>query len=141
MTYDIIVGRSKHDKEKYGTEGTIFLGKHYVTMGQTVALSNKIYMDMVRSHVVFVCGKRGGGKCLLGDTIISLHDGSRMQIKDLYNNDKEIIALNKNLKLQNSSQSEFYKRTVEKILHVTLRSGKEIKLTPEHPLLTIDGWK
>ena len=62
MTYDIIVGRTKHDKDKYGTDGTIFLGKHYVTMGQTVALSNKVYMDMIRSHVVFVCGKRGGGK-------------------------------------------------------------------------------
>lgn len=31
-------------------------------MGQTTALSNKIYMDMLRSHVVFVSGKRGGGK-------------------------------------------------------------------------------
>lgn len=62
LTYDIIIGRSKEDKEKYGTAGTILLGKHYVTMGQTVALSNKIYLDMIRSHVVFVCGKRGGGK-------------------------------------------------------------------------------
>jgi hypothetical protein len=62
LTYDIVVGRSKHDKEKYGTQGTIFLGKHYVTMGQTVALSNKVFLDMIRSHVIFVCGKRGGGK-------------------------------------------------------------------------------
>lgn len=62
MTYDIIIGRSKSDKEKLGMDGTIFLGKHYVTMGQTVALSNSVYLDMVRSHVVFVCGKRGGGK-------------------------------------------------------------------------------
>lgn len=62
MTYDIIIGRTKKDKEQFGTDGTIFLGKHYVTMGQTVALSNKIYLDMIRSHVVFVCGKRGGGK-------------------------------------------------------------------------------
>jgi hypothetical protein len=56
------VGRSRSDKEQFGTRGTIFLGKHYVTMGQTVALSNKVFLDMIRSHVVFVCGKRGGGK-------------------------------------------------------------------------------
>jgi hypothetical protein len=62
MTYDIVVGRTKHDKDRFGLRGTIFLGKHYVTMGQTVALSNKIFLDMIRSHVIFVCGKRGGGK-------------------------------------------------------------------------------
>jgi len=60
--YDIIIGRSEKDREKYGTEGTIFLGKHYVKMGQTTSLSNKIYLDVTRSHVVFVCGKRGAGK-------------------------------------------------------------------------------
>jgi hypothetical protein len=62
MTYDIVVGRNAKDKAKLGIEGTILLGKHYVTMGQTVALSNKVYLDLVRSHVIFVCGKRGGGK-------------------------------------------------------------------------------
>jgi uncharacterized protein len=62
VAYDIIIGRTKEDKERFGNQGAILLGKHYVTMGQTVALSNKIYLDMIRSHVVFVCGKRGGGK-------------------------------------------------------------------------------
>ena len=31
-------------------------------MGQVTSLSNKIYLDVTRSHVVFVCGKRGSGK-------------------------------------------------------------------------------
>ncbi len=62
MVQDIIVGRSKADIEKYGTLGTIFLGKHYVKMGQVTALSNKIYLDVAGAHVVFICGKRGGGK-------------------------------------------------------------------------------
>ncbi|MFP4524185.1 MAG: ATP-binding protein [Candidatus Woesearchaeota archaeon] len=60
--YDIIIGRSDKDKEKLGTKGTILLGKHFVKMGRTTSLSNPVYMDMTRSHVVFVCGKRGGGK-------------------------------------------------------------------------------
>jgi hypothetical protein len=60
--YDIIIGRSDDDTEKYGTDGTIFLGKHYVKMGRTTSLSNKILLDVIRSHVIFVCGKRGGGK-------------------------------------------------------------------------------
>jgi hypothetical protein len=60
--YDIIIGRSAEDLEKFGTDGTVLLGKHYVKMGRTTSLSNKILLDVIRSHVVFVCGKRGGGK-------------------------------------------------------------------------------
>ncbi len=60
--YDIVIGRNQDDFNKYGTKGTIFLGKHYVKMGQVTSLSNKIYLDVTRSHVVFVSGKRGSGK-------------------------------------------------------------------------------
>ncbi|MBI5389396.1 ATP-binding protein [Candidatus Woesearchaeota archaeon] len=60
--YDIIVGRSEADRQKFGTAGTVLLGKHYIKMGQTNSLANKIFMDVTRSHVMFVCGKRGGGK-------------------------------------------------------------------------------
>ncbi len=140
MTYDIVVGRSKKDLKKFGTEGTILLGKHYVQMGRTVSLSNNVYLDMIRSHVVFVCGKRGGGKCLDGDTLITLNDGSRVPIRDLASDDRDVITLGKDLKIRKSGKDGFYRRTVDKLLRVTLRSGKELKLTPEHPLLTIDGW-
>ncbi|MBR9699401.1 ATP-binding protein [Candidatus Woesearchaeota archaeon] len=60
--YDIIIGRNEEDKKKFGNEGTIFIGKQYVKMGQTTSLSNKIFMDVSTSHVVFICGKRGSGK-------------------------------------------------------------------------------
>jgi len=62
MAYDIIIGRSVKDREKYGTRGAILLGKQYVKMGQVTSLSNPVYMDVSGSHVVFVCGKRGSGK-------------------------------------------------------------------------------
>ena len=60
--YEIIVGRSEADKKELGLQGTIFLGKHYVRMGQHTSLSNKIYMDIAKTHVVLVAGKRGSGK-------------------------------------------------------------------------------
>jgi hypothetical protein len=60
--YDIIIGRNEEDRKKYETAGTVFIGKHYVKMGQTTSLSNKIFMDVVKSHIVFVVGKRGSGK-------------------------------------------------------------------------------
>ena len=60
--FDIIVGRSKKDIDTFGKKGTIFLGKQYVTMGRTTSLSNNIFLDVAGAHVVFICGKRGGGK-------------------------------------------------------------------------------
>ena len=60
--YDILIGRSEAEKEELGLTGTVFIGKHYIKMGQTVSLSNKVYLDVSKSHVVFIVGKRGSGK-------------------------------------------------------------------------------
>jgi len=62
MAYEIILGRSESEKKKFGKEGAVFLGRQYVKMGQTASLSNDIYLDVSKTHVVFVCGKRGSGK-------------------------------------------------------------------------------
>jgi DNA helicase HerA-like ATPase len=62
MAYDIIIGRNSSDKEKFGDRGLVFLGKGYVKMGNYTSLSNKIWMDIARSHVVLIAGKRGSGK-------------------------------------------------------------------------------
>src|SRR4030042_3673827 len=62
MPYDIIIGRGDSDKKKFGKEGLIYLGKGYVKMGNYTSLSNLIWMDIARSHVVLIAGKRGSGK-------------------------------------------------------------------------------
>ncbi|NCN51943.1 ATP-binding protein [archaeon] len=62
MGYDIIIGRNESDKKNFGSEGLIYLGKGYVKMGQYNSLSNKMFLDVARSHVVLVAGKRGSGK-------------------------------------------------------------------------------
>ncbi len=62
MAYDIIIGRNKGDKKLLGKEGLIYIGKGYVKMGQYSSLSNNIYLDVARSHVILVSGKRGSGK-------------------------------------------------------------------------------
>src|SRR3989338_3491566 len=60
--YDIVIGRAQKAKNELGVKGAILIGKHYVKMGQTTSLSNKIFLDVLTSHVVFICGKRGSGK-------------------------------------------------------------------------------
>ncbi len=134
MDRKLIVGRNKEDIERYGEKGCILLGKQYVKMGQQTYLSQPIYLDVSGAHVVLIAGKRGGGKCVTGDTLITLNDGTEVPIKDLYNDDREILCLNNDLKIRKSLKDEFFKRNVDKILKIRLRSGKEIKLTPEHPL-------
>ncbi len=140
MPYDIIVGRDEADKKRFGSKGLVYLGKGYVTMGSYTSLSNFIYMDVARSHVVLVAGKRGSGKCLHEDTLITLANGSQIPIKELENNKEKVLSLNNKLKIEEAEKTEFFSREVEKLLKIRLRSGKEIKLTPEHPLFTIKGW-
>ena len=62
MPYDIIIGRTPADKEKFEDKGLIYIGKGYVTMGNYTSLSNHLWMDVVKSHVVLISGKRGSGK-------------------------------------------------------------------------------
>lgn len=62
MVYDIIVGRNESDKKILGEKGLTYIGKGFVKMGQYTSLSNKIFMDIARSHVILVAGKRGSGK-------------------------------------------------------------------------------
>jgi uncharacterized protein len=62
MSFDVVVGRNESDKKEFGSRGLAFIGKSFVTMGNYTSLSNPIYMDVARSHVVLVSGKRGSGK-------------------------------------------------------------------------------
>ena len=62
MPFNIILGRNEADRKKFGDEGTILIGRSYVKMGRTTSLSNYVFLDVIKSHVVFVVGKRGSGK-------------------------------------------------------------------------------
>lgn len=62
MPFDVIVGRNESDKKAFGKRGLAYIGKSYVTMGNYTSLSNPIFMDVARSHVVLISGKRGSGK-------------------------------------------------------------------------------
>jgi intein/homing endonuclease len=138
---DIIVGRSDEEREKFGREAMVQLGKQYIQMGQTTSLSNNVYLDFNSSHVVFICGKRGGGKCLPASAKITLHDGSRTSIKDLQKSDKALHSLHDDCTIDQADHTEFYERTVQQTLKLTLKTGRTLELTPNHPLLTIDGWE
>jgi len=109
MPYDIILGRDESDKKKFGKKGLIYLGKGFVKMGQYTSLSNPIYLDVARSHVVLVSGKRGSGKSyslgVIAEELASLPDGEKENVAGLifdtmgifwtmkYPNEKEVELL------------------------------------------------
>jgi DNA helicase HerA-like ATPase len=118
MPYDIIIGRNKEDKKKFGDKGLIYLGRGYVKMGNYTSLSNKIFLDVARSHVLLIAGKRGSGKSysigVIAEEISSLPEEVKKNIAPLifdtmgifwtmkYKNEKDIELLEDwDLKSQN----------------------------------------
>jgi DNA helicase HerA-like ATPase len=59
---EVIVGRDESDIRKYGSEGTIPIGKHMVGMGEDTHLTTPVMLDVLRPHILMICGKRGEGK-------------------------------------------------------------------------------
>ncbi len=59
---DLVVGRSPGDFAKFGTKGAILLGKQFVHQDEKTFLGGNIWLEVAGAHVVFICGKRGGGK-------------------------------------------------------------------------------
>lgn len=110
MPFDVVVGRNESDKKLFGKKGLIFLGKSYVKMGEYTSLSNPVYMDIARSHVVLVAGKRGSGKSYtlggMAESLSDLHFEEAQNISSLIfdtmgifwtmkfknNNDKDLLA-------------------------------------------------
>jgi len=137
MGYNIIIGRNTSDKKIFENRGLISIGKSYVKMGQYTSLSNKILMDIARSHVILVAGKRG---CLTKDTKIFTNKGYK-KISEFNEKKDEILSFNKETKKFEWEKAELLKYLIkkEKLLQIELKDGRIINLTKEHPLLSSYG--
>ncbi|MEX0932830.1 MAG: DUF87 domain-containing protein [Candidatus Pacearchaeota archaeon] len=107
MSYEILIGRNASDKKTFKDKGLIFLGKSYVKMGQRTSLSNRILMDVARSHVVLVAGKRGSGKSytlgILAEEISNLEGNISKNIASLI---FDTMGIYWTMKYENSKDKE-----------------------------------
>jgi len=60
--YEIIVGRRKEDLKEFELKCSGYIGKHIVGESAEAHLTNPIFLDLLRPHVILICGKRGTGK-------------------------------------------------------------------------------
>ncbi len=137
MAFDIVIGRDKSDKEKFGDKALIYLGKGYVSMGNYTSLSNLIWLDVARSHVILVAGKRG---CLTGETNVFTDKGYK-PIKEFNVKEDKILSFNKDKKEFEWETADLLKYDISKenLLEIELERGRKLQLTKEHPLLTTTG--
>jgi len=79
---DIVVGRIPSHVAKYGKKATGFIGKIVVSSGEEPVLGKNVLMDLSRSHVMIVCGKRGGGKSYSLSVLIEEFDRQPFEVKE-----------------------------------------------------------
>ncbi|RLI96219.1 MAG: hypothetical protein DRO99_04890, partial [Candidatus Aenigmatarchaeota archaeon] len=84
---NIVIGRNREDVKALGTKGAAFIGRHVVGEGEDAHMTNPVYMDVVRPHVVLVCGKRGSGKsytaAVVGEEITMLPEDVKKNLSVL----------------------------------------------------------
>ncbi len=104
-------------------------------------------------HVLLI-GEPGTGKCVSPDTEVFMCNGKKEKISDLVNEainsseevkeiddgvyveeETELLGMDESGKIENKKCSKMWKREVpEKMLRIKTSSGREIEVTPSHPL-------
>ena len=123
--------------------------------------STEVVFD--EESITAVVGPNGCGKCVDGDTLVTLADGRDVPIRDLVESalresdsvenlddgfltranpqGVEILTLNPTtLRLEPRAVSAFVKRTTTPyLLRIRTRDGREVTATPYHPLFTFEN--
>lgn len=116
-----------------------------------------------RPGITAVVGPNGSGKCVSPDTLVTLADGRELPIRDLVDqalsrsscaemlddgwltrenpDGLQVLSLDPaTFQIQPRPVVGFVKREApEQMLHIRTRSGREITVTPYHPLFTLDA--
>jgi len=111
MVYETIVGRTKEDLEKFDAKAIGYLGKHIVGTGEDTHLTTKVFIDLLRPHVILIDGKRGSGKsysaAVILEEILSLEPEYLNKISAVV---FDPVGIYWSMKLPNEQQSELLKK-------------------------------
>ncbi|HEX7003164.1 MAG TPA: replicative DNA helicase [Trueperaceae bacterium] len=80
-------------------------------------------------------------ECVTGDTLVVLADGRRVPIRDLVGKTPEVVALGTDGRLTVAKSDKVWEVGTREVFEVRLASGRKIRATSKHRLVTQDGWK
>lgn len=96
-----------------------------------------------RDQFVALMGPEKRGKCLPGSERVLLSNGDYWPIaKIIEERRSDIISFDgKSQKFVPTKVSRFWRNGVKQVFKVTTRTGRQVRVTGNHPFLTPDGWK
>jgi len=84
-------------------------------------------------------------KCVTGDTeIVNTKTGEILRIEEIHKKQgtlPSVLSSDSNLKLKKSKTKKIFFNGVKPVYEVETQLGRKIKVTLNHPFLTINGWK
>lgn len=103
-----------------------------------------------------VLAQTGAGKCVTSDTPILKSDGSLKPIEEIFESSDQVVksseeeelrildncsvkAVNEDYKEVNADALYAYRKKADKVLRIKTSSGREVEVTPEHPLLSAEN--
>jgi replicative DNA helicase len=80
-------------------------------------------------------------ECVTGDTLVVLTDGRRVPIRGLVGTAPEVLAVSPRAKIVAAKSERVWRVGKRAVFSVRLASGRTIRATPHHRLLSGGGWK
>ncbi|MEA5388409.1 ATP-binding protein [Haloarculaceae archaeon H-GB11] len=150
--YDKMVGAIAPSIYGYEREKLAMILQLFSGVTKTLPDESRIRGDL---HMLLI-GDPGTGKCVTGDTDVTLADGSRVEIRDLVESnlddpkpvddgvyddvDFEIPSLQSDGSIDVQQATKVWKREApDELYRITTATGREVTVTPSHPLFVESG--
>ena len=109
-------------------------------MKQGYGIGKPYFDDVFTTYTGQFITVTGIPSCVTGDTEVLMEDGSYRQIKDVNKGDR-IISISDEYKSESDVVSDKWSSGVKPVYEMELQSGKRLKATKEHKVMTFEGWK
>ncbi|MFO1397108.1 MAG: replicative DNA helicase [Burkholderiales bacterium] len=80
-------------------------------------------------------------ECVTGETLVVQSDGARVPIRELVGTTPEVWAVDDDQKLLRARSDRVWSVGVKPVFRVALASGRSLRATAGHRILTGDGWR
>jgi len=80
-------------------------------------------------------------ECVTGETLVVLADGGRIAIRELVGHEPEVLAVSPDHRIVAARADKVWKVGPREVYELAFASGRALRCTPRHRLLTSSGWQ